>query len=172
MDAQTKAEQAISRHVRDAIEAAGCMPDGRSLEWHGADLESFAGAVLRALASGDSITDQWAAIREARDRHIIDPITDVAIDTDGADLAAEFDEADGETRVGRNYIAGTGYLKNAARVFPNMAACCGEIRAEFTDDDFRTLDAPEFMCAGACRVFELSSGSSFATQNTVIRGRS
>lgn len=102
MDAQDRAEQAISRHVRDAIEAAGCMPDGRSLEWHGADLEQFAGAVLRALASGDSITDQWAAIREARERHIIDPITDTTIDTDGADLAVEFEQYGVEDRMRLN----------------------------------------------------------------------
>ena len=102
MDAQDRAEQAISRHVRDAIEAAGCMPDGRSLKWHGADLEQFAGAVLRALASGDSITDQWAAIREARDQHIIDPITDVEIATDGADLAREFEQTGIEDRARLN----------------------------------------------------------------------
>ena len=102
IDAQTRAEQVISRHVRDAIEAAGCMPDGRSLEWHGADIEQFAGAVLRALASGDSITDQWAAIREARDRHIIDPITDTTINTDGADLAREFEQTGIEDRARLN----------------------------------------------------------------------
>lgn len=102
MDAQDRAERAIERHVRDAIEAAGCMPDGRSLEWHGADLESFAGAVLRAMASGDSIAEQWAAIREARDLHIIDPITDTTIDTDGADLAREFEQTGIEDRARLN----------------------------------------------------------------------
>lgn len=102
MDAQDRAEQAISRHVRDAIENAGCMPDGRGLEWHGADIAGFADAVCRALASGTEPLEQWVAIREARDRHIIDPITDVAIDTDGADLAREFEQTGIEDRARLN----------------------------------------------------------------------
>lgn len=102
IDAQTRAEQVIARHVREAIENAGCMPDGKGLEYHGADLGSFAAAVCRALASGGDPMEQWVLIREARDRHIIDPITDTTIDTDGADLAVEFEQYGVEDRARLN----------------------------------------------------------------------
>lgn len=101
MDAQTRAEQTIARHVREAIENAGCMPDGKGLEYHGADLENFAAAVCKALTSGEPM-EQWAAIREARDRHIIDKITDTTIDCDGADLAVEFEQYGVEDRMHLN----------------------------------------------------------------------
>ena len=90
MDSRAQAEAVIEARVRESIEQTGGMPDGKSLEWHGADVESFSRDVLRVLASGSPWDEQIAAIRALRDLHIIEPIARVEIDMRGADLADEF----------------------------------------------------------------------------------
>lgn len=86
MDSRAQAEAVIEARVRESIE----QTDGMSLEWHGADVEAFSRDVLRVLASGTPWDEQLAAIRAARDTHIIEQITRVEIDMSGADLADEF----------------------------------------------------------------------------------
>lgn len=90
MDTRSAAEQVIEARVREPIEQTGGMPDGKSLEWHGADVEAFSRDVLRVLASGTTWDEQLAAIRAARDLHIIEPIARVEIDLRSADLADDF----------------------------------------------------------------------------------
>lgn len=90
MDTRSAAEQVIEARVREPIEQTGGMPDGKSLEWHGADVEAFSRDVLRVLASGTPWDEQIAAIRAARDLHIIEPIARVEIDLRAADLADDF----------------------------------------------------------------------------------
>lgn len=90
MDSRAQAEAVIEARVRESIEQTGGMPDGKSLEWHGADVEAFSRDVLRVLASGAPWDEQLAAIRAARDLHIIEPIARVEIDLRGADLADDF----------------------------------------------------------------------------------
>lgn len=90
MDTRSAAEQVIEARVREPIEQTGGMPDGKSLEWHGADVEAFSRDVLRVLASGTPWDEQLAAIRAARDLHIIEPIARVEIDLRSADLADDF----------------------------------------------------------------------------------
>lgn len=94
MDTRSAAEQVIEARVREPIEQTGGMPDGKSLEWHGADVEAFSRDVLRVLASGAPWDEQLAAIRAARDTHIIEPIARAEIDLHGADLAHEFETED------------------------------------------------------------------------------
>jgi len=94
MDNRQQAEAVIEATVREQIEGAGQMADGRSLEWHGADVEAFSRDVLRVLASGRPWDEQVAAIRELRDTHIIEPIVRVDIDLHAADLADDFDQDD------------------------------------------------------------------------------
>lgn len=90
MDSRAQAELVIEARVREPIEQTGGMPDGKSLEWHGADVEAFSRDVLRVLASGTPWDEQLAAIRAARDLHIIEPIARVEIDLRSADLADDF----------------------------------------------------------------------------------
>ncbi|MCP4615974.1 MAG: hypothetical protein GY844_06020 [Bradyrhizobium sp.] len=90
MDSRAQAEAVIEARVRESIEQTGGMPDGKSLEWHGADVEAFSRDVLRVLASGSPWDEQLAAIRAARDTHIIEQIARVEIDLLGADLADDF----------------------------------------------------------------------------------
>lgn len=90
MDSRAQAEAVIEARVRESIEQTGGMPDGKSLEWHGADVEAFSRDVLRVLASGSPWDEQLAAIRAARDLHIIEPIARVEIDLRAADLADDF----------------------------------------------------------------------------------
>lgn len=90
MDSRAQAELVIEARVRESIEQTGGMPDGKSLEWHGADVEAFSRDVLRVLASGSPWDEQLAAIRAARDLHIIEPIARVEIGLRAADLADDF----------------------------------------------------------------------------------
>lgn len=90
MDSRAQAELVIEARVREPIEQTGGMPDGKSLEWHGADVESFSRDVLRVLASGAPWDEQLAAIRAARDLHIIEPIARVEIEMRADDLADDF----------------------------------------------------------------------------------
>lgn len=90
MDSRAQAEAVIEARVREPIEQTGGMPDGKSLEWHGADVEAFSRDVLRVLASGTPWDEQLAAIRSARDLHIIEPIARVEIYLRAADLADGF----------------------------------------------------------------------------------
>jgi len=92
MDTRSAAEQVIEARVREPIEQTGGMPDGKSLEWHGADVEAFSRDVLRVLASGTPWDEQIAAIRAARDLHIIEPITRAEIKARADDLAAKIAE--------------------------------------------------------------------------------
>lgn len=90
MDSRAQAELVIEARVRESIEQTGDMPDGKSMEWHGADVEAFSRDVLRVLASGTPWDEQLAAIRALRDLHIIEPIARVEIDLRAADLADDF----------------------------------------------------------------------------------
>lgn len=90
MDSRDQAEMQIAAEVRQQIEQTGGMLDGKSLEWHGADVEAFSRDVLRVLASGTPWDEQIAAIRALRDTHIIEPIARVEIDMRAADLADDF----------------------------------------------------------------------------------
>lgn len=101
MDTRSAAEQVIEARVREPIEQTGGMPDGKSLEWHGADVEAFSRDVLRVLASGTPWDEQIAEIRQLRDLHIIEPIVRVDIDLHAADLADDFDQDDKIARARR-----------------------------------------------------------------------
>ena len=90
MDNRQQAEMAIEASVRNLIEGVGRMADGKSLEYHGADIEQFSASVLRVLASGAPWDEQLAAIRALRDTHIIEPIARVEIDLCAADLSDDF----------------------------------------------------------------------------------
>lgn len=94
MDSRAQAEAVIEAQVREPIEQTGGMPDGKSLEWHGADVEAFSRDVLRVLASGTPWDEQIAEIRQLRDTHIVQPIAQSLINYRADDVAAEFDADD------------------------------------------------------------------------------
>lgn len=94
MDNRQQAEAVIEATVREQIEQAGQMADGKSLEWHGADVEQFAAGVLRVLASGAPWDEQIAEIRQLRDAHVVQPIARSLIDYRADDVAADFDADD------------------------------------------------------------------------------
>lgn len=94
MDNRQQAELAIEASVRNLIDGVGHMADGKSLEWHGADVEQFSASVLRVLASGQKWDEQIAEIRQLRDTHIVQPIAQSRIACRADDVAAEFDADD------------------------------------------------------------------------------
>lgn len=94
MDNRQQAEVAIEASVRNLIDGVGHMADGKSLEWHGADIEQFSACVLRVLASGQKWDEQIAEIRQLRDAHIVQPISQALINYRADDVAAEFDADD------------------------------------------------------------------------------
>lgn len=155
MDSRDRAEAAIAQRVRTAIERRGRMPAG-SLEYNGADIESFSAAVLVAMVSCSDPDDLVIALQAAREEHIIKPLVRVAVTCEADDLEAEFDGADSETRVGRNYIAGVGYLNRAGPHLSNLALTRTWVRPEFGEDEFVTIDARDSIVGGSCRSVQLA----------------
>jgi hypothetical protein len=101
MDTRQQAEAVIEAQVRNQIEHRGRMPSG-SLEYNGADIEMFSGAVLVAMATCDTPDALMAALRQARETHIVMPLAEVAIQCRGEDVAADFEDEARESRAAAN----------------------------------------------------------------------
>lgn len=107
MDTRQQAEAVIEAQVRNQIEHRGRMPSG-TLEYNGADIEMFSGAVLVAMATCDTPDALMAALRQARETLIVAPLAEVAIQARGEAMADDFEQSDSEmrARANRSLIAG------------------------------------------------------------------
>jgi|GEM_PF-3423618 len=101
MDTRQQAEAVIEAQVRSQIEQRGRMPSG-SLEYNGADIEMFSGAVLVAMATCDTPDALMVALQQARETHIVMPLAEIAIQSRGEDVAADFEDEARESRAAAN----------------------------------------------------------------------